>query len=231
MAKKIRIVILDRYQLVIDGYAFRLQNNHSLEIIGSYLNEYDLENHTRDLSYEVLICGVDVPISSDNHNSYSILSFLDNLAVIKPNVKVLVSSYINIPNLVHSLLRKGIYGFLLKDDQKSIENLGKIIEVVHGGGMFFSQGSQHDISDPDWFKLLTTRQFEILMLCASQPDEDTHCLAKVLGISDSTLRNILSQVYKKLNVRSKTAAIIKARQIGLIPPDPKADGNLKTWRF
>jgi len=46
-------------------------------------------------------------------------------------------------------------------------------------------------------------------------------LADKLGVAHSTLRNLLSSAYLRLDVRNRTAAITKARQLGLITPqDP-----------
>jgi DNA-binding CsgD family transcriptional regulator len=41
-----------------------------------------------------------------------------------------------------------------------------------------------------------------------------------MKIADSTLRNLLSTVYFKLDVQTRAAAIAKARQMGLLTPDP-----------
>ena len=65
---------------------------------------------------------------------------------------------------------------------------------------------------------LTKRQFEVISICAAYPDEDTFTLAKTIGISSSTFRNLLSKTYCKLGVRTRAAAIMKARQLGIIPP-------------
>jgi DNA-binding NarL/FixJ family response regulator len=45
-------------------------------------------------------------------------------------------------------------------------------------------------------------------------------IAKDLNIAGSTLRNLLSDSYKRLKVRNLTAAIIRARELGLITPLP-----------
>jgi DNA-binding CsgD family transcriptional regulator len=39
-----------------------------------------------------------------------------------------------------------------------------------------------------------------------------------MEIAHSTFRNLLSEAYLKLDVHSRAAAIAKARQLGLIPP-------------
>jgi DNA-binding CsgD family transcriptional regulator len=38
-------------------------------------------------------------------------------------------------------------------------------------------------------------------------------------VANSTIRNLLSGAYLKLNVRNRAAAVSKARQMGLIAPE------------
>jgi len=40
-----------------------------------------------------------------------------------------------------------------------------------------------------------------------------------MNVANSTVRNLLSGAYLRLGVNSRAAAIAKARQLGLIPPD------------
>jgi DNA-binding NarL/FixJ family response regulator len=139
------------------------------------------------------------------------------------NTKILVVSYINQRQIFDTLLQKGINGFVLKDDQQSIKMLGRIVEIISSGGFYFSKELQQDLFPHPDAHLLTERQFEALSLCAAFPDEDTFSLAKKMKISGSTLRNLLSSVYSKLGVRTRAAAILKARQTGVIPPASISD--------
>jgi LuxR family maltose regulon positive regulatory protein len=69
-------------------------------------------------------------------------------------------------------------------------------------------------------ELLTPRQLEVLSLCAAYPDASTSDLAGMMTISNSTVRNLLSSVYLRLGVHSRTAAVEKAREMGLVTPRP-----------
>ena len=69
-------------------------------------------------------------------------------------------------------------------------------------------------------ELLTPRQMEVLSLCAAYPDASTSDLAQMMSISNSTVRNLLSNLYLRLGVHSRTAAVEKAREMGLVTPRP-----------
>jgi ATP/maltotriose-dependent transcriptional regulator MalT len=57
---------------------------------------------------------------------------------------------------------------------------------------------------------------EALSLSAAYPDSSTAELARKMLVSNSTVRNLLSGAYIKLDVHNRSAAIAKARQLGLI---------------
>lgn len=66
-------------------------------------------------------------------------------------------------------------------------------------------------------------------MCAAFPDASTAELCQMMNIANSTLRNLLSGAYLKLNVRSKAAAIARARQMGLITPE-KPSSDIRTFQ-
>jgi DNA-binding NarL/FixJ family response regulator len=125
--------------------------------------------------------------------------------------------------LVETLVNAGISGYIFKDDQASIQQLAKIVEMVAGGGIYFSQGAYRDLRGEQAESILTPRQLEALSLCAAQPDGDTVVLAHKLGITGSTLRNLLSGAYLRLGVRTRAAAISKAQKLGIFPVMPDAN--------
>jgi len=72
---------------------------------------------------------------------------------------------------------------------------------------------------------LTARQLQALSLCAAYPDATTGELADMLGVAHSTLRNLLSEAYLRLDVRNRTAAIEQARKMGLIAVHEPTPGS------
>jgi DNA-binding NarL/FixJ family response regulator len=58
-----------------------------------------------------------------------------------------------------------------------------------------------------------------LLLSAAYPDDSTVELAKRLNVASSTVRNLLSQTYIRLDVHTRAAAIAKIKKMGLLPDD------------
>jgi DNA-binding NarL/FixJ family response regulator len=119
-------------------------------------------------------------------------------------------------------MEAGASGHILKDDQSSAQDLANVVLSVAWGGIYFSQKA-HEIYSTHLSKesmLLSTRQLEALSLCGAYPNSTTAELAVRMSVSNSTVRNLLSAAYMKLNVNNRAAAISKAQQLGLIAPIP-----------
>jgi DNA-binding NarL/FixJ family response regulator len=222
MAEKIRVAILENHQGIIDGYRFRLDKTSDIEIVATALCGEDLEPLLAKFTIDVLILDVHVPTSQENINPYPILHVIPRLLQTYPRLIILVISMHTQRKLIEAVMNAGASGYVLKDDQASIRDLDSIIRSVAGGGIYMSQYAyqqlqrgRSDTQEP----LLTARQLEVLSLCAAFPEISIEGLASKLFIANSTLRNILSEAYLKLNVRTRLAAIARARQLGLIPPD------------
>lgn len=67
---------------------------------------------------------------------------------------------------------------------------------------------------------LTGRQQEVLeMLAAGKSNAE---IAELLGCSTKTVRNHCNEIYAKLGVGDRNAAVEAARRHGLLPKTPKA---------
>jgi ATP/maltotriose-dependent transcriptional regulator MalT len=70
---------------------------------------------------------------------------------------------------------------------------------------------------PDLIEPLTARESEVLQLIAIGDSNQT--IADKLVITVSAVKKHTSNILAKLNVKSRTQAIVRARQLGLLPTD------------
>ena len=224
--RKIRVAILDDHQSIIDGYLYRLNQAPDVEVVATATFAEDFETLLASHAVEVLILDIFVPTSPDNPSPYPILHAIPKWLQRYPHLAVLVISMYNRRTLIKSVVEAGASGYLLKDDKPLIQELGSIVRSIASGGIHFSQQAhQHLIKHMPNEPRPSSRQLEALSLCATYPDATTAELAGKLGVAHSTFRNLLSGAYLRLNVRSRTAAVAKARQLGLITPrQPTMDG-------
>lgn len=219
MPGKISVAILEDHQSVIDGYLYRLSKYPDIEapVIASTAGEFEalLATHRVD----VLLLDVNVPITPKDANPYPILHFIPKWLQKYPHLAVLVISVHKSGPIIKSIMQAGASGYICKDDNTIIQNLGAVIQSVATGGMYLStQARQYLLKTQAPTPELTPRQIQALSLCAAYPDWTSGELAKALDIAHSTFRNLLSEVYLKLGVHHRAAAIARARQQHLIPP-------------
>ena len=221
MSETIRVTILDDHQSIVDGYVYRLEKEEGLEVAATINFGEDLEPVLASHPTDVLLLDVNVPASAENRNPYPILHTIPQLLQTYPALNILVISMHAERGLIRAVMDAGASGYILKDDQATVKNLGSVVKSIAAGGVHFSQ-----IALDLYAKYLSTennnlptpRQLEVISLCAAYPDSTSAELAQKMNVSNSTVRNLLSATYLKLGIHNRAAAIARARQLGWITP-------------
>lgn len=215
----INVAILDDHQSIVDGYLFRLQSDTSIQVVATAGLGEALESMLANHPVDVLLLDVSVPLYASSTESFPILHEIPRLLDRYPNLHILVISMHNQRPLIKAVMEAGASGYILKDDRETIQNLAKVVGTVATGSIHLSkQAMQQFLKDVPDGDVLSVRQREVLSVCAAYPNESTAELAERMCIANSTVRNLLSKSYMKLNVQSRAAALAKAQQLGLLPP-------------
>jgi DNA-binding NarL/FixJ family response regulator len=218
-SSKIRVAILDDHQSIIDGYIYRLQNVSEIEVVITATYSNDLEKALKKQPVDVLLLDISVPISESDPTPSPALYFIAKLLQQYPNLSILPISMYTERALIKAAVEAGASGYIFKDDRVTLRKIGSIIQSVANGGVYFSHKA-HEIllkEYKDSTPLLTTRQVEVLSLFAAYPHMTSAQAAQRLDVADSTIRNILSAAYLRLNVPNRNSAILKAQQLKLLP--------------
>lgn len=222
MENKIRVTILDDHQGIVDGYLYRFSKTPDIEVVTTLSSGNELEPALAQYPTDVLLLDVNVPNSKEDPNPYPIHHIIPKLLEKYPDLVVVVISMHSERMLIRTVMENGASGYILKDDQKAIQELGSLIVSLANGGIYLSDKARSAYlreRNAEPTDVLTPRQLEVLSLCAAYPDNSTADLARIMKVANSTVRNLLSDTYLRLNVRTRVAAIAKARQMGLITPD------------
>ena len=222
MSKKISVTILDDHQSIIDGYLYRLSGHAKIEVVSTITYGEELEPALAKYPTDVLLLDINVPTAPDNLNPYPILYVIPKLLQVYPDLNVLVISMFAERGLIRAVMESGASGYILKDDQTTIRNLADVVLLIAGGGIYFSPKAHQLLLTQKTIptgQRLSTRQLEALSLCASYPNSSTAELAHKMSVTNSTVRNLLSGAYARLEVQTRAAALAKAKQLGLITPD------------
>jgi len=230
MKKKIRVTILDDHQSILDGYMYRLGRTKQIEVVSAIRYGNDLQPSLKAHPSDILLLDISAPMSADDPTPFPIQHVIAKLKADNPKLVILVISMYTEPGMIRAVMEAGADGYILKDDQKTIEDLGGILLSVAGGGKYISERVQHYLGTNGKMPGgLSPRQLEALSLAASYPNSTTAELAYWMGIANSSIRNLLSSAYLKLGVGTRAAAIAKARQLGILTGDkvpiPKRPGS------
>ena len=224
MTKLVKVSILDDHQTILDGYQFRLANSPRVEIASTLQFGSEINAALEKYSIDVLILDINVPTSQDNPTPYPILHVIPSMLQKYPNLAILVISMHNDRSLIRAVMEAGASGYILKDDQSMLVDLENVIVSIAAGGIFLSREISNILlpANTNEDVPLSQRQLEVLSLSLAFPDDTTADLARRMSVANSTVRNLLSGAYIKLGVRTRAAAIAKARKLGVITPQPPA---------
>jgi two-component system nitrate/nitrite response regulator NarL len=218
----VKVAIFEDHQSIIDGYLYRLNGEPKIQVVATIFFGEDLEPTLAQHEVDVLLLDVQVSTSQTNPNPYPVLRSVSSLLQKYPNLNILAISMHTQVVLIQSFVDAGVHGYILKDDYESIRQLAKIIFMVANGGVYFSDAAYQHLRQKESGKTkptLSPRQVEVLLLSAAYPDDSTVELAKRLNVASSTVRNLLSQTYIRLDVHTRAAAIAKIKKMGLLPDD------------
>jgi DNA-binding NarL/FixJ family response regulator len=146
-----------------------------------------------------------------------------------PHVGVLVLTMHEDDETVFAAVRAGARGYLLKGAQRA--DLLRAVRAVVAGEAIFGPGVArrlvayfaHPVPTPDpaAFPELTEREREILDLIArGRSNAD---ITAALVVSPKTVRNHVSNIFSKLQVRDRSEAIVRAREAGM-GGEPRRNG-------
>jgi DNA-binding NarL/FixJ family response regulator len=217
----VRVLIVDDLQLMRDGIASLLKLQDGLEIVGMAANGQEAVELATSQQPDVILMDVRMPI-------------LDGVAATEqihrqmPACKILMLTTFNDETYVLEALQVGASGYLLKD--LPARDLAQAIQAVHRGIYQLDptvadqlktllSRAQTAREHPGALKAtdeadLTERELEVLRLIARGATNRE--IAEALVISEGTVKNHISNILGRLNLRDRTQAAIYARDHGLL---------------
>lgn len=209
----IKVMITDDHSMIREGLKQLLELEGDFEVIAEACDGVDCMEKLATVLPDVLLLDINMP----NMNG---LEVLQKIKEKKIKVKVLV---LTVHNEVEYLLKAvdiGVNGYLLKDSESS-ELKKAILSVVHGED--YIQPSLIPVlnakmidrnKDNVKIEKLTRREMEVLKLLAVGMYNKE--VAEKLDISERTVKNHVSNIFKKIEVTDRTQAAVFAIRNNLI---------------
>lgn len=212
--KVINVMIADDHSMIREGLKQLLELEGDFKVIAEACDGVECMEKLETITPDVLLLDINMP----NMNGLEVLQKMKEKKMKK--VKVLV---LTVHSEVEYLLKAvdiGVNGYLLKDSE-SAELKKAIISVMEGEN--YIQPSLIPVlnakmidRDKDGLKIdsLTRRELEVLkLLSVGMYNKE---VAETLDISERTVKNHVSNIFKKLEVTDRTQAAVFAIRNNLI---------------
>jgi DNA-binding NarL/FixJ family response regulator len=222
MTNKIRVLIVDDQALIRTGIATLLARKPDIEVVGQAGNGAEAVERAGELDPDVVLMDMMMPVLDG-------VEATRLLAARGPRPAVIILTTFRDDEQVFRGLAAGARGYLLKDmDHKA---LADAVRTVAGGGALLHPEITAQLlphlgrmagdappvaaapAEPERLALLTERERAILDLLARGSTNQE--ISDGLLISVGTVKNHISSILSKLDVRDRTQAALWARRHGM----------------
>lgn len=224
MPSPIKLLLVDDQALFREGLHTLLSIWDDLEVVGEASNGQEAIEATAKLAPEVVLMDIRMPILDG-------VAATRQLHALHPEVKVIILTTFDDDEYVFEGLRAGAVGYLLKD--VASERLVEAIRAAARGESFLepsvaakvvaefarlpsqvappsaASSKPQPLAEP-----LSERELEILKLIATGASNKE--IASQLFIAEGTVKNHVTNILGKMNVRDRTQAALVGKELGLI---------------
>lgn len=209
----INIMITDDHSMIREGLKNLLELDGDIKVIAEAENGEDCLDKLKTFRPDVLLLDINMP----KMNGLEVLKALKDR---KSKVKVLVLTVHNETEYLMKAVEIGINGYVLKDSESA--ELKKAIFTIADGETYIQPSlipalnSKMIQKNEDELKIdaLTKREMEVLKeMAVGKFNRD---IAKEMKISERTVKNHISSIFKKLEVTDRTQAAVFAIRNNII---------------
>ncbi len=214
MNRPINLMIADDHQMVREGIVQLLELDNDIVVNGQAGDGYECLNIINKRETDILLLDINMPKMDG-------LEVLKYIKLNKSDLKVLMLTIHNEIEYLIKAVEIGVDGYVLKDSDFSI--LKKAIIDVYRGEKFIQpeltpllnrkmaekEELNSNLKDP-----LTDREMQVLKLITEGLYNKE--IANILDISERTVKNHVSKIFKKINVTDRTQAAVYALRNNLV---------------
>ena len=208
----IRVAIADDHALVREGLRSLLQAVDGLELVAAVGGAREAVRTAVTERPDVLVLDINMPDGSG-------IEVAHELQRVAPEVAIVMLTMHDDDDSVFAAMRSGARGYVLKGADP--DEVVRAITVVASGGVILGPGVasraltflSRPARDEPAFPQLTSREREVLDLIAQ--GHGNGAIASALSVSPSTVGNHVTNIFAKLQVASRSEAIVRARDAGL----------------
>lgn len=209
----VKIMIADDHSMIREGLKNLLELDGDIQVIAEAVDGKDCLEKLQLVKPDVLLLDINMPKKNG-------LEVLKSLKSRRSKLKVLVLTVHNETEYLMKAVDIGVNGYVLKDSESA--ELKKAIFTVADGETYIQPSLIPALNakmietnkDAEKIKSLTKRELDVLKLLAVGMFNKE--VGKRLEISERTVKNHVSNIFKKLGVTDRTQAAVFAIRNNLV---------------
>jgi DNA-binding NarL/FixJ family response regulator len=214
----IKVLLVDDQKLVRQGIQMLLETESDIHVVGQAGDGEEALTLAEQLNPDVVLMDIRMPV-------------MDGVAATQaftekhPTIGVIILTTFDDDEHIFEGLKAGARGYLLKDI--SSEEMAAAVRTVAGGEALIQPSITRKVltefsrlaaaphpKASQMVETLTERELDVLRALAEGLSNKE--IAERLFITEGTVKNHVSNLIAKLEVRDRTQAILKAQELGLL---------------
>ncbi|CAN5694752.1 response regulator transcription factor [soil metagenome] len=221
-SETIRVAIADDQQLFSGGLVRIIGIQPDIEVVGEAHTGEEAVKLCLETEPDVVLMDISMPVMDG-------VSATRKIREVLPRTRILILTVHTDDGHVFQGIKAGAQGYLLKDCTP--EDLTRAIRTVYAGDTIMAQDIAQKMlttfegirnEDAEITPHLTEREIEVIKSLARGMSNKQ--IAQSLRISEKTVRNHASNIYKKLHIYDRTQAVIYAVRRGLVDLETLGSG-------
>ena len=200
----IRIMIADDFEIIRHGIKRVLEFEDNIRVVAEAVDGKDVMGKVHTLKPDILLLDMSMP-------GYSGLEILMQIREEKINIKVIMLTIERSTDIINAAIENGADGYVLKESTTA--DIVEAINTVYNGGKYLDKSllnvlfEQHGHqSSTSVFDELTNREIDILYFISKGLSNKE--IASELYLSEKTIKNNLTRIFKKIDVKDRVHAAI-----------------------
>ncbi|MBW8009619.1 MAG: response regulator transcription factor [Chloroflexi bacterium] len=213
--QKIRVLLADDHTVLRQGIAQVLENQEDMEVVAHANNGNEAVELTRVHEPDVVLIDINMP-EMDGVEATQIIK--DEF----PDIGVLILTMYQKDEHLVDAIKAGASGYLLKEVEMSVlvssirrvSSGEAVVDPAMVSSLLVELRGESEVTKSEYDDNLSERDVDILRLLGQGMSNQE--IAETLFLSEKTVRNRLSLVFKQLNLKNRTEAALYALRKGLV---------------
>jgi DNA-binding NarL/FixJ family response regulator len=230
----IRVLIVDDHRMFSQALELLLRGEDGIAVVGSAATGEEALEMCDAMEVDVALVDIDLP-------GIDGVAVTAHLRERHPEVRVVVITAFQAPNVMARAVKAGASGYVMKTDLADtlvgaitmamsgnmVLPAGRLAPSLSALGRWDQPGGQAPETGPAAASAerssgpLTEREVDILQSIAN--GRSTQDIAATFEITEHTVRSHVKRIFTKLGAHSKAEAVTKGVHLGLISTDPQGE--------